>query len=468
MVFSSLTFLFVFLPVFLLVYFIFPSRPVRNIVLLLFSLLFYAWGEPIFMILMLVSIFMNYGFGMTFGKISAAGGRKRLLASAVLLNLLMLGIFKYSDMAVETINNILQLSLPLPHIPLPIGISFYTFQALSYVIDVYRGEVQIQRNPLYIGAYIAAFPQLIAGPIVRYETIENDLINRRETVQDFAHGLRRFIIGLGKKVLLANNLAVVVSSLSAYNMQDTGTLGAWVIILCYTFQIYFDFSGYSDMAIGLGRMLGFKYLENFNYPYIATSITEFWRRWHISLSTFFRDYLYFPLGGNRVTRGRWVFNILFVWLLTGLWHGANWNYVLWGCYFGLILLMEKLWLLDRLKRCPKFLQHSYTAFLFICGWVIFRTEDVGQIGTFFYAMFGGYGAGSSYYLITSQAMQMHYLAAFVVSIFASVPYSWKISTRPSHQTVLFYAKDIILFTILGIAIVFLLMNSYNPFIYFRF
>ena len=329
MVFSSLTFLLLFLPITLFFYFIIPKTKtnLRNIVLLIVSLIFYAWGEPIYILLMMFSIIINYFLGLILDK---SNKRKLWLIISIFFNIGLLFFFKYTDFFLSNLNNLFNIEIPLLNLTLPIGISFYTFQILSYVIDVYRKEVQVQKNILKLATYITLFPQLIAGPIVRYITICDELNKRDESIKNFASGLRRFILGLGKKVIIANNVAILADAVFNNSPNGVGSLIIWLGAIAYTIQIYFDFSGYSDMAIGLGKMFGFNFLENFNYPYIAKSITDFWRRWHISLSSFFRDYLYIPLGGNRCSKIKWFRNIFIVWFLTGLWHGASWNYIVWG------------------------------------------------------------------------------------------------------------------------------------------
>ena len=352
MVFSSLLFLFYFLPAVLAVYFIVP-RKAKNVVLLLFSLFFYAWGEPVYILLMLFSICMDYLLGLWMERVKQAPGRaKKVLALAVVLNVALLGFFKYADFFVENLNALTGLAIPALQIPLPIGISFYTFQAMSYLIDLYRGDVPVQRNIISFGTYVSLFPQLIAGPIVRMRTVVGELADRRENFDDFSSGVKRFVTGLGKKVLIANTVGAVWSQISAMEIRELPVLTAWIGLFAFTFQIYFDFSGYSDMAIGLGRMFGFHFLENFDYPYISKSITEFWRRWHISLSSWFKEYVYIPLGGNRKGFPKQIRNILIVWLLTGFWHGASWNFVAWGLYFGVLLIAEKLFLLRFLEKLP--------------------------------------------------------------------------------------------------------------------
>ena len=390
MVFSSLIFLFLFLPACLILYFLVPGLKVKNIVLLVFSLVFYAWGEPFYVLLLIASAAMNYGAGRWMGTRRAKGrSLKPILVGAVVLNLLALGVFKYAGLLVSTFNQLTGLGLAVPSISLPIGISFYTFQAMSYVVDVYRNQVGVQKSYLKFLLYISLFPQLIAGPIVRYSDIEAQLEDRHATGEDMFYGLIRFAIGLGKKILIADHCFSVASQMLDGSFQTATTAGTWLGILMFTFQIYFDFSGYSDMAIGLGRVFGFKYMENFNLPYTARSITDFWRRWHISLSTFFRDYVYIPLGGNR--RHRWL-NLLVVWSLTGLWHGASWNFLLWGLYFFVLLVTEKP-LLRYLKRWPMLLRQLLTMFFVVIGWTIFYFTDFARLGQALAAMFGFAGGG---------------------------------------------------------------------------
>ena len=409
MVFSSLLFLFYFLPAVLAVYFIVPRRA-KNVVLLLFSLFFYAWGEPVYIFLMLFSICMDYLLGLWMERAKQAPGRaKKVLALAVVLNVALLGFFKYADFFVENLNALTGLAIPALQIPLPIGISFYTFQAMSYLIDLYRGDVPVQRNIISFGTYVSLFPQLIAGPIVRMRTVVGELADRRENFDDFSSGVKRFVTGLGKKVLIANTVGAVWSQISAMDIRELPVLTAWIGLFAFTFQIYFDFSGYSDMAIGLGRMFGFHFLENFDYPYISKSITEFWRRWHISLSSWFKEYVYIPLGGNRKGIPKQIRNILIVWLLTGFWHGASWNFVAWGLYFGVLLIVEKLFLLRFLKKLPAFFQHVYTMLLVMLGWAIFSFDSLGNGIAYIRALFGGYGqpiwdGGGVYLLYTNIAL----------------------------------------------------------------
>ena len=426
MVFSSSTFLFAFMPLFFAAYFIVPGRVAKNVWLLLASLVFYAWGEPIYVLLMIVSIFANWLFGLIAqprdagARADAKAKRTGVMVLAAAFNIAVIGFFKYEGFVAENINALLGSAVvPDLELPLPIGISFYTLQALSYVIDVYRGDVAPQRNPLYLGMYIACFPQLIAGPIVRYSTIQAQVVGRKETLDRFASGMRLFIIGLAKKVLLANTVAILAEQMLSLGGAEIGAIGAWAGLIAYTFQIFFDFSGYSDMAIGLGRMMGFDYLRNFNYPYIAKSITEFWRRWHISLSTFFRDYVYIPLGGSRCSTARNIVNIAIVWAITGLWHGAAWNYIGWGVYYGALLILEKFVWGKALAKAPAIVGHLYTIAIFVFGWSFFWITDADALVQFWKAMVGGFGAtgASTFWELTA----WEYWPVFVVCALASTP-----------------------------------------------
>ena len=442
MVFSSSVFLFAFMPVVLAAYFLLPGRAAKNVWLLVASLFFYAWGEPVYVALMVASIVANWAFGLAVaapreaegdegaGKAEGGAGaadsaaprrgRRGVLALAVVFNVLVIGFFKYEGFVAANLNGLLGAQVvPDLELPLPIGISFYTLQALSYVIDVYRGEVAPQRNVLYLGMYVACFPQLIAGPIVRYQTIQEQVVGRRETLSGFADGMRLFIVGLAKKVLLANTCAILATKMLGMGGPEIGLAGAWGGLVAYTFQIFFDFSGYSDMAIGLGRMMGFRYLRNFNYPYISTSITEFWRRWHISLSTFFRDYIYIPLGGSRCSSARNVFNIAVVWAVTGLWHGAAWNYVLWGVYYGALLICEKYVWGKALARLPRVVGHVYCIAVFVFGWSFFWITDPGQLVPYWQALAGAFGptGSSTFWELTA----WEYWPVFVICAVASTP-----------------------------------------------
>lgn len=458
MVFSSILFLFYFLPTVLVVYFIVP-RKAKNIVLLLFSLFFYAWGEPVYILLMLFSICMDYFLGLWLERVKEKpGGAKKVLALAVVLNVALLGFFKYADFFVENINALTGLSIPALNIPLPIGISFYTFQAMSYLIDLYRGDVPVQRNIISFGTYVSLFPQLIAGPIVRMRTVVGELKNRRESFDDFSSGVKRFVTGLGKKVLIANTVGAVWSQISAMELQELPVLTAWIGLLAFTFQIYFDFSGYSDMAIGLGRMFGFHFLENFDYPYISQSITEFWRRWHISLSSWFKEYVYIPLGGNRVKRSRHFFNIFVVWFLTGFWHGANWNFIFWGLYFFVLLMIEKTFLLKHLEK-SRILSHIYVIFLVMISWAIFALSDMSLLGELFVRMFSLNGGIDWIYYLRD------YAVVFVLCVLASTPV-FKIAADTIGKNRII--RTVFLSAILLVSVAFMVDSTYSPFLYFNF
>lgn len=471
MLFSDLTFIFLFLPLFFLSIFIFRNDLKKsNISLLIFSLIFYAWGEVVYVFLLMISIALNYFFALWIDKARCAekqGMTKLALLIAVLFNLGSIGYFKYTGFFVEILNSVTGLEIPVPEIALPIGISFFTFQILSYVIDVYRDDVPVQKNLLYLGAYVAAFPQLIAGPIVRYQTVAEEMEDRSVTDEDIAYGIRRFMVGLAKKVLIANQTAFIADTILGGDIAAVGMSGTWLAIISYTLQIYFDFSGYSDMAIGLGRMMGFHFLENFNNPYSAISVTDFWRRWHISLSTFFRDYVYIPLGGNRVSKPRWIFNMAAVWALTGLWHGASLNFVLWGTFYGVILILEKL-VFSNLKDV-KVLNRIFTLFVVIIGWTIFRCEDFELMKGVFASMFGANGVGSLEELYWLGVIRIPNLAAlFAGIIFSSEKVCRAAASHVTGSRIKKIAADICIFALLFLCIASLAENSYNPFIYFRF
>lgn len=464
MVFSSLLFLFVYLPAVLAGYYLLP-RQWRNLFLFVVNLIFYGWGEPVYVLVMVFSMAFNYGFGILVGKSPAGSRQARLyLAADVALNLLLLGFFKYAGFFAELLRHIPGLQgLTVPDIPLPIGISFYTFQTMSYVIDVYRGDTPYQRSFVLFGTYVDLFPQLIAGPIVRYRDVADQMESRRETPEMFADGIGLFLSGLAKKVLLANQMGLLWDGLRQ-TMQVNGILGSWVGILAFTLQIYFDFSGYSDMARGLGNMLGFSFLINFDYPYISRSITEFWRRWHISLGTWFKEYVYIPLGGNRKGPARTVLNLLIVWFLTGFWHGASWNFILWGLYYGVLLIIEKRFLLHRLERAPAFLAHLYAMFFIMLGWVIFYFEQLPEMGRFFTCLFTGPGLiGENALVLTLQ-----YLPLLLAAIAACLPLGRRLWLRLAQRRsgpvwqCLGYAAALLLCTAALVA------SSYNPFLYFRF
>ncbi len=466
MVFSSTIFLCVYLPLVLLGYYICPKKG-RNLFLLIVSLVFYAWGEPKYVFLMIFSILVNYIFGRLMDKNRGRQKRmKLLLVLSVVIDLGLLSVFKYTDFVITNINAIFGSSFDLLNIALPIGISFYTFQAMSYTIDVYRDDVRVQKNLIDFGMYITMFPQLIAGPIVRYADVQDQLAERSVTTADFSEGVMRFVVGLGKKVLLANQMGAVWSDIYALG-GDVSALMAWTGAIAYTFQIYFDFSGYSDMAIGLGRMFGFKFPENFRYPYQSVSITDFWRRWHITLSTWFKEYLYIPLGGNRRGLARQALNLLIVWSLTGFWHGAGWNFVMWGLYYFVILFIEKLFLLKALDKLPKFFRHVYALLLIIIGWVIFASDDVSVLLPYLGSMFGANGAigGMDVYTLLTKAVLL------IICCIASTELPKKLflsAAGAMNEKAAFTLKSVLMIALLALSMILLIGDSYNPFLYFRF
>lgn len=466
MVFSSTIFLCVYLPLVLLGYYICPKKG-KNLFLLIVSLIFYAWGEPKYVFLMIFSILVNYVFGLLMDKHRENKKRlKLLLAISVIIDLGLLSVFKYTDFIITNINSVFGAGFDLLNIALPIGISFYTFQAMSYTIDVYRDDVRVQRNLIDFGMYITMFPQLIAGPIVRYSDVQDQLAVRNVTTADFSEGIMRFVVGLGKKVLLANQMGAVWTQIYALG-GDISALMAWTGAAAYTFQIYFDFSGYSDMAIGLGRMFGFKFPENFRYPYESVSITDFWRRWHITLSTWFKEYLYIPLGGNRRGLARQALNLLIVWTLTGFWHGAGWNFVMWGLYYFAILFIEKLFLLKALDKLPRLFRHAYALLLIVIGWVIFASDDVSVMLPYLGSMFGANGAlgGMDVYTLLTRA------ALMVICCVASTELPRRLFVTAAgkmNEKAAFTVKSVLTLTLLALSVVFLIGDSYNPFLYFRF
>ena len=471
MVFSSLNFLYLFLPVCLLLYFIIPKLKYKNIVLLIMSLLFYAWGEPKWIIVMILMAFVDYFAGLMIAKNADNRRRKKFwLIFSVVVSVAALGIFKYTGFVIDNINAVFGSSIADPPFVLPIGISFYTFQALSYTIDVYRGKTQVQLSYYKFLLYVSMFPQLIAGPIVRYADVAAQIDDRRTTLPGFLNGINRFSIGLAKKVLLANIAGQLVTGFIGGDLANTSVLGAWAGIFFYALQIYFDFSGYSDMAIGLGKMFGFDYLENFNYPYISKSITEFWRRWHMSLSTFFRDYVYIPLGGNRK---HMAFNMLIVWALTGLWHGANWNFLLWGLYYFVFLTIEKLFLGKYIEKVP-ILRNLYALFIILIGWVFFYFEDMGRLGEMFSIMFGFSGHMGT--APTDTTILMNHLLFIILAVIACIPVRniavngfQALSRRTSAgDTVRVVVTIIFDLGLLFLSTASLVGASYNPFLYFRF
>lgn len=465
MLFSSIPFLYYFLPLVLAVYFLTPAR-FRNAVLLLASLIFYAWGEPKYVLLMLASILSGYGFGLLQERYRGQKGAKLVCGLSVAVSLSFLLYFKYADFFLENFNAATGLGVPLLRIALPIGISFYTFQIISYTVDVYRGE-PAQKNLIHLAAYVAMFPQLIAGPIVRYSDIAQQLEHRSHSTALAAEGVRRFLIGLGKKILIANQLGELCSVFRA--SDEKSVLFYWLYAVAFALHIYFDFSGYSDMAIGLGKVFGFHFLENFNYPYISASITEFWRRWHISLGTWFRDYVYIPLGGNRVGRARQLLNILVVWMLTGFWHGAAWNFVVWGLMFAVLLIMEKLWLLKPLSKCRP-LAHLYVVFFVVISFVIFNAENMGQALSDIGGLFGAGGIP----LVSAEAV--HCLRSFalvlILAVLGATPLLRnglvRLSQYPTAGKVLNALEPFTLFVLLLVMTGYLVDGSFNPFLYFRF
>ena len=464
MVFSSLLFMCVFLPIVLLLYFWNGNITYRNVVLVIASLIFYAWGEPVWVVLLILSAAVAYLCGLAINKYSGGWRAKLALVLALVINLGQLAVFKYTGWIVDCVNSAFHLNIPFYNFSLPLGISFYTFQTLSYCIDMYRGEVKVQKNPLNFLCYVSMFPQLVAGPIVRYVDIEKQINDRRVTLKGFEYGVLRFTQGMLKKVVLANGTGAVVSALLGGNMAESSVLSAWVGIIAYTFQIYFAFSGYSDMAIGMGRMFGFNFLENFNYPYIAKNVTDFWRRWHISLSTFFRDYVYIPLGGNRKHQ---MFNIMFVWMLTGLWHGASWNFVLWGLYYGILLIIEKKAFKGKLMRLPAFFAHLYTIIVFVLGWALFYYTDFGALRDWFVCAFGGTGKLYDY---TGFTTLMSNLWLLIVCGVVSTPIIRKLCDWFSDKckAINIVITPVLVFALLAFCFILLVGESYNPFLYFRF
>ena len=466
MLFSSIPFLYYFLPLTLLCYFLAPRRA-KNAVLLLFSLIFYAWGEPKYVLFMVASILQGYLFGRLVEKYQNYPRRSKLfLTVSVLFSLLLLGYCKYADFFIRSFNAVTGLSVPLLRVALPIGISFYTFQILSYVVDVYRGTVAAQRNLIDLGTYIAMFPQLIAGPIVRYADIEPQLKERRSTPDMIAAGAQRFVLGLAKKVLVANVLYQLITVYKSTTQPSV--LYSWMYAAAYMLHIYFDFSGYSDMAIGLGKIFGFHFAENFNYPYISRSATEFWRRWHMSLGSWFRDYVYIPMGGNRVAPARRYFNILVVWILTGLWHGADWNFVLWGLFFAVFLIMEKGFLLKPLQKLPV-LSHLYTLLLVAVSFVIFDSAGLSEAATHLGRMFGAGGIP----LVTGEALYYlgSYAVTFIIAIIGATPFPTRMAKQFSEGKggrALSILAPAALVLVLAVVTAYLVDGSFNPFLYFRF
>ena len=468
MLFSSIVFLFTFLPAAMILYYLLPVR-FRNVILLLASLVFYAWGEPVYLFLMLLSILFNYFSGLDIARnLQDKRAAKRSLVFNLIINLAVLGFFKYEGFVLDTLNGILPVHISYHALPLPIGISFYTFQILSYIIDVYRGNVKVQTNLPNFALYVTMFPQLIAGPIVQYADVDEQLASREVSRTKFGEGSMYFIRGLAKKVLLANTSGMIFTEVSGLAKGNIAVMTAWLGAFAYMFQIYFDFSGYSDMAIGLGKMFGFEFNMNFNYPYVSKSITEFWRRWHISLSSWFRDYVYIPLGGNRVSKIKHIRNLLIVWFLTGLWHGAAWNFVAWGLYYGVILIIEKYLLSPVLDRLPDIVRHIYSIVLVVIGWVLFFSSSFGQAADYIRVMFGagahGFADRESMYLLTSN------LILWLILIFGSTPlvhfrYEHMLRSKKWNTTII---NSVVYAALFIVCIAYLVTETYNPFLYFRF
>lgn len=469
MVFSSITFLFLFLPIVLAVYYIVPEKA-KNIILLIASILFYAWGEPVYIVLMLLSIILNYFCGQDIEEKSDDPVKaKRSILFAVVVNVLILMFFKYYGFLLDMLNSILPVEIPYRELPLPVGISFYTFQSLSYVLDIYWKKVKPQKNILYFALYISMFPQLIAGPIVRYIDIEKQLVSRKISAARLGQGAMFFIRGLAKKVILANTAGEIFEQISSMSAGNLSVLMAWLGCISYAFQIYFDFSGYSDMAVGLGKMFGFEFRKNFDYPYISKSITEFWRRWHISLSTWFREYVYIPLGGNRCSVSRNIFNLMVVWALTGMWHGAAWNFIAWGVYYGVILVMEKYIWGDSLERLPGVVRHIYTIILVLAGWVFFFSPSLGYSLRYLAAMVGG-GAG----IVDSEGAFLlftHWLL-FLLAVLGSSSLGLRLLNAVPrllrNEKAKAVTAAVIYMSVFVIAVAFLVTDTFNPFLYFRF
>ena len=460
MLFSSIPFLYYFLPLVLIAYFLVPFR-FKNAVLLLFSLIFYAWGEPKYVVLMVFTILLFYFCGLAIDRCRQKKWKKMWLTGSIVISAALLGIFKYADFSISSANSLLGTSVPLLRLALPIGISFYTFQCLSYTIDVYRGNTPPQKNPISFGAYVSLFPQLIAGPIVRYVDVARELEHRTHSLEKIIYGLRRFLIGLGKKTILANNLGLLIES-----FRDSGeksVLFYWMYAVAFTLHIYFDFSGYSDMGIGLGAVFGFHFPENFSYPYLSKSVTEFWRRWHMTLGAWFRDYVYIPMGGSRVKMARWIFNILVVWTLTGLWHGAAWNFVLWGLLFAVVLLLEKLFPLQKL---PNWLRQIYVLITVMLSFVLFNAADLKQAASDFGGLFGAGGLP----LVTTETLYClrSYALLFAASAAGATPAIKNTAARLAGTKLGTILEPLLLLALLLVCTAYLVDGSFNPFLYFRF
>ena len=461
MLFSSIPFLYYFLPAVLILYFAVP-RVLKNAVLLVSSLVFYGWGEPKLLFLMIFTIAVFYGCGLAMGKAQTQKQKKFWMVVSIVISVALLGLFKYADFFIDSFNAVTGLSVPLLRLALPVGISFYTFQCLSYTIDVYRGVAAVQKNPISFGAYVALFPQLIAGPIVRYVDVARELDSRTHSWDDIALGLRRFIVGLAKKVIIADNFALLMKMFR--ESSEPSVLFYWMYAIAFTLNIYFDFSGYSDMAIGLGRVFGFRFIENFNYPYLSKSVAEFWRRWHMSLGSWFRDYIYIPLGGNRVSTGRWIFNTLVVWMLTGAWHGAAWNFILWGLLYAVCLMAEK-WI-PALQKLPTILRRGYTLLVVVLGFVLFNATDLSQAGSDLAGMFGFAG------LPLVSAETLYYLRSygilFLMGFVGATPLIRDTAKKLGSKKVGAILEPIVLVFLLLVCTGYLVDGSFSPFLYFRF
>ena len=476
MVFSSLTFLFAFLPITLIVYYLVPQKA-KNVVILISGLVFYAWGEPIYVLAMIASTFIDYTAGLLIAKYDDKPKiRLACLIVSLVMNLGLLGTFKYLGFLINSANAWFGLSIPNPNLPLPIGISFFTFQSMSYTIDLYRRNIKVQKNAVSFMAFVTLFPQIVAGPIVRYEDIQNEIDNRTITEKMVGDGISRFIIGLGKKVLIANNIGMLWTEIKALEYGELSAVSAWLGILAFTFQIYFDFSGYSDMAIGLGKMMGFTFPENFDYPYMSHSISEFWRRWHMTLGAWFKSYIYIPLGGNRKGLARTILNLLIVWTVTGIWHGASWNFMLWGAYFGVLIVLERLFLGKLLEKIPSFFSWLYTFILVVFGWVMFDAVDVStvhigdmfsQVFTYIGAMFGANGVFMDN---TATNALMNYGVMFGICIFGSSDVVKTTSERIKEKAPswVMYGYPVVEMVIMLASVAYITTSSYNPFLYFNF
>lgn len=467
MVFSSLVFIFLFFIGVMLIYYAVPKR-FKNLVIFLSGVIFYAWGEPLYILVMLGSTLIDYCAGLLIWKFDKNIVVKRIaLIVSLLMNLGLLGVFKYGGFVIDNVNNIFATTFDNPHLPLPIGISFFTFQSMSYTIDMYLGKIKVQKNPITFGAFVNLFPQLVAGPIVRYDDIARELDDRKIDLDCIYSGIIRFITGMGKKVLLANSVGMLWDTVIASDLGNASVLTVWLGIIAYTLQIYFDFSGYSDMAIGIGRMMGFHFPENFNYPYLSKSVSEFWRRWHMTLGAWFRSYVYIPLGGNRKGKGRTIFNLAVVWAATGIWHGANWTFIVWGTLYGVVIILEKLFLGKLLEKLPSFVGWIYTMLLVMLGWVLFASPDIGTAGAYIATMFGGSGI-----LLDNTALYLllNYGVILTVGIFAASDLWKRIVEKLSEKLPTFtnYITPFAKTAVFLICIAYLADASYNPFLYFNF